>query len=65
MPRGMVALLAAVAAGLPVLGALAHGGLVWVMACDVALAAGLVAYVAAPPVHGLSDLLKKISFTVS
>jgi hypothetical protein len=59
MPRGMVALLAAVAAGLPVLGALAHGGLVWMMACDVALAAGLVAYVTAAPGHGLSNTQKK------
>lgn len=50
MPRGMVALLAAVAAGLPVLAVLAHGDLVWAMACDVAGAAGLVAYVSAAPI---------------
>jgi hypothetical protein len=49
MPRGMVALLAAVAAGLPVLATLAHGHLVWVMAGDAAGAAGLVAYVTAVP----------------
>lgn len=59
MSRGMVALLAAVAAGLPVLGVLAHGSLVWVVACDVAMAAGLVAYVTAAPAPQLNDLQKK------
>ena len=49
MPRGMVALLAAVAACLPVLATLAHGDLVWVMAVDTSGAAGLVAYVTAVP----------------
>jgi hypothetical protein len=45
----MMALLAAVAAGLPVLTTFAHGDLVWVMACDVAVAAGILAYVSAAP----------------
>ena len=59
--RSMVALLAAVAAGLPVLAILAHGDLVWVIAFEAAGAAALVAYVNAAPTLRARDLQKKIS----
>jgi hypothetical protein len=59
MPRGMVALLAAVAAGLPVIAALVHGPLVWISAGDVAGAAGLVTYVTvAPRIQGSSKKIQ-------
>jgi hypothetical protein len=48
MPRGMVGLLAAVAAAMSALVSFVHGGLVWVVVTDAAVAAGLVAYVSAP-----------------
>jgi hypothetical protein len=44
----MVGLLAAVAAALAVLVSLAHGDLVWVIAVEVAAAAGLTGYATAP-----------------
>jgi hypothetical protein len=57
----MVALLAAVAAGLPVLATLAHGALIWVAAGDVAVAAWLVAYVTSAPGQAVSGIFKKKS----
>lgn len=59
MPRGMVALLAAVAACLPVLATLAHGALLWVMAAEVAGAAWLVAYATTTPGSTASAIFKK------
>ena len=48
MPRGMVALLAAVATAMLALAALAHGALFLGMVADAVFANGLVAYVTAP-----------------
>lgn len=59
MPRSIMALLAAVAAGLPVLATIAHGDLVWVTAYDVAVAAGVLAYVSAAPRSEGSGIFKK------
>jgi hypothetical protein len=64
MPRGMVALLAAVAAGLPVLATLAHGALLWVTAAEVAGAAWFVAYVTTTPGSTGSAIFKKKSLCV-
>jgi hypothetical protein len=61
MPRSMMALLAAVAAGLPVLATFAHGDLVWVTAGDVAAAAGILAYVSAAPRSERSGIFKRNS----
>jgi hypothetical protein len=60
MPRSMMALLAAVAAGPPVLTAFAHGDLVWVTAADVAVAAGILAYVSTAPRSEAQGSSKKI-----
>ena len=49
MPRSMVGLLAAVGATMSALVGLAHGGLVWVIIADAAVATGLGAYLALPP----------------
>jgi hypothetical protein len=49
MPRGMVGLLAAVAAAMSAVIGLAHGVLFWAAAVDAAAAAGLAAYLALPP----------------
>lgn len=49
MPRGMVGLLAAVAAAMSAVIGLAHGVLFWAAAIDAAAAAGLGAYLALPP----------------
>jgi hypothetical protein len=61
MPRGMVALLAAVAAGLTVLATLTHGALLRVTAAGVAGAAGLVAYVTSAAGSTGSGIFKKIT----
>ena len=49
MPRWMVAVLVIAATIMSALAAYAHGGLVWATIATAAAAAGLAAYVTAPP----------------
>lgn len=56
MPRGMVGLLAAVAAAMSAVIGLAHGVLFWAAVVDAAAAAGLAAYLALPPTKKRSRL---------
>ena len=56
MPRGMVGLLAAVAAAMAVLASLAHGYVFWAVFLAIFASAGLVGYATAPELPSPTDI---------